>query len=40
MNTPGTSGDATTNWKWKLTPGMLTDDLKNRLSELTRATGR
>ena len=40
MNTPGTSGDATANWKWKLSPGMLTDDLKHRLSELTRATGR
>ena len=40
MNTPGTSGDATTNWKWKLSPGMLTDDLKHRLSELTHSTGR
>lgn len=40
MNTPGTSGDETTNWKWKLIPGQLTDDLKQHLADLTRTTGR
>ncbi len=40
MNTPGTSGEATSNWKWKLTPGLLTDDLQHHLLALNRATGR
>ena len=40
MNTPGTSGGAMTNWQWKYSPGMLTDDLKVRLAELTRVSGR
>ncbi len=40
MNTPGTSGDQTTNWRWKFSPGMLTDDIQHRLAELTRSTGR
>ncbi len=40
MNTPGTSGEQTTNWRWKFVPGMLTDDVANRLAELTRSTQR
>ena len=40
MNTPGTSGDATHNWQWKYAPGMLTDDLRTRLAELTRSAAR
>ena len=40
MNTPGTSGDQTTNWRWKFSPGMLTTDAQHRLAELTRSTQR
>lgn len=40
MNTPGTSGEQTTNWRWKYSPGMLTTDLQQRLAELTRTTQR
>lgn len=40
MNTPGTSGDATTNWRWKYSPGMLTDSVRQRLADLTRSTQR
>lgn len=40
MNTPGTSGDATTNWRWKYSPGMLTDSIRQRLADLTRSTQR
>ena len=40
MNTPGTSGDQTTNWRWKYSPGMLTEHSRNRLADLTRHTGR
>lgn len=40
MNTPGTSGDSTTNWRWKFTPEMLTSDHQQRLRELTQAAHR
>ena len=40
MNTPGTSGEQTTNWRWKFSPGMLTDEAQHRLAELTRSTQR
>lgn len=40
MNTPGTSGDATTNWQWKYAPGMLTDTVQHRLRDLTRSASR
>lgn len=40
MNTPGTSGSESNNWRWKYMPGALTDDLRNRLADLTRATQR
>jgi 4-alpha-glucanotransferase len=40
MNTPGTSGDQTTNWRWKFSPGMLTAEIQHRLADLTRSTGR
>lgn len=40
MNTPGTSGAQTTNWRWKFSPGMLTSDHQQRLADLTRATNR
>ena len=40
MNKPGTSGNTTTNWQWRYSPGMLTDDLKVRVAELTRTSGR
>jgi 4-alpha-glucanotransferase len=40
MNKPGTSGDATTNWLWKFSPGMLTSEVQHRLAELTRSAGR
>lgn len=38
MNAPGTVGDH--NWRWKLTPGMLTDAYQQRLLEITERTGR
>jgi len=40
MNTPGTSGDAYSNWRWKFTPDMLTEAHQRRLRDLTRETGR
>lgn len=40
MNTPGTSGEQTTNWRWKYSPGMLTEGSQQRLAELTRSAGR
>jgi 4-alpha-glucanotransferase len=40
MNTPGTSGDQTTNWQWKFTADMLHGDHHERLRELTRSSGR
>lgn len=40
MNTPGTSGSQTTNWRWKYSPGMLTDQLSSQLALLTRSTQR
>jgi 4-alpha-glucanotransferase len=40
MNTPGTSGEHTTNWRWKFSPSMLTDDIQRDLAELTRSAGR
>jgi 4-alpha-glucanotransferase len=40
MNTPGTSGDATTNWRWKYSPGMLTPETQRRLADLTRSAQR
>lgn len=40
MNTPGTTGDGTNNWRWKFTPGMLTEEPQRRLRVLTQATGR
>jgi 4-alpha-glucanotransferase len=40
MNTPGTSGDDVDNWRWKYSPGMLTGEVQQRLSTLTRDSGR
>jgi 4-alpha-glucanotransferase len=40
MNTPGTVGNGYANWRWKLTPAMLTEEHQWRLRELTLATGR
>jgi 4-alpha-glucanotransferase len=40
MNTPGTSGEGSDNWRWKFTPEMLTDEHQRRLRILTQATGR
>lgn len=40
MNTPGTSGSETTNWRWKYSPGMLTEEIQARLRDLTRSAGR
>lgn len=40
MNTPGTSGNHTTNWQWKFSPWMLTEDVQRQLAELTRSAGR
>jgi 4-alpha-glucanotransferase len=40
MNTPGTSGDQTTNWRWKYSPGMLSETAQHRLRELTHASNR
>ena len=40
MNTPGTSGPETTNWRWKYSPGMLSNETERRLAELTRAARR
>lgn len=40
MNTPGTSGDGTSNWRWKYSPGMLTTEIQQRLAHLTRESGR
>lgn len=37
MNVPGTKSG---NWRWRLQPGMLTDDIKQRLRKLTEETGR
>jgi len=37
MNRPGT---ATGNWRWRLRPGQLTDELAARLGESTQAAGR
>jgi 4-alpha-glucanotransferase len=37
MNTPGTVGQ---NWVWRFDPDLLTPDLKERLLNLTTATGR
>lgn len=35
MNTPGTSGDESTNWCWKFQPGALTAELAARLRDVT-----
>jgi 4-alpha-glucanotransferase len=40
MNTPGTSGADIGNWRWKFVPGMLTTDIQQRLSILTRESHR
>lgn len=40
MNTPGTCSPENANWRWKYVPGMLRQDVQQRLAELTRATGR
>jgi 4-alpha-glucanotransferase len=40
MNTPGTSGDDSTNWCWKFQPGALTAELAARLREVTARKGR
>ena len=40
MNTPGTSGADVDNWRWKYAPGMLTQDIQQRLAHLTRESGR
>lgn len=40
MNTPGTSGDQSSNWRWKYSPGALTDELRVQLAELTRSVQR
>lgn len=40
MNTPGTSGEGTSNWRWKYSPGMLTTEIQQRLAHLTRDSGR
>ncbi len=37
MNTPGVNGG---NWRWRFTPDMLTDAIKERLKELTEIYGR
>lgn len=37
MNVPGTKSG---NWRWRLLPGMLTDEIKQRLRKLTEETGR
>ena len=40
MNTPGTSGPETGNWRWKYVPGMLTTDVQRRLANLTQECSR
>lgn len=40
MNTPGTSGEQTINWRWKYSPGMLQEDVQQRLAALTRSANR
>ena len=37
MNQPGTVGF---NWRWRLTPGQLTDGLAQELLKLAKCTGR
>jgi 4-alpha-glucanotransferase len=37
MNDPGRAGG---NWRWRMQPGALTDDLARRLREATEAAGR
>jgi 4-alpha-glucanotransferase len=37
MNTPG---QATENWSWRFLPGALTEELRRRLAEMSRAYGR
>ncbi|MBM4076046.1 MAG: 4-alpha-glucanotransferase, partial [Planctomycetes bacterium] len=40
MNTPGTSGDLTTNWQWTFSPERLTDSLMHQLAHVTRQANR
>ncbi len=40
MNTPGTSGIDSNNWRWKFVPGDLTREIQQRLAVLTRDSGR
>ena len=37
MNKPGTTGG---NWEWRFSPGMLTDDIRKRLKDMTWTYGR
>jgi 4-alpha-glucanotransferase len=37
MNTPGTVGG---NWEWRMSPGMLTQEIKQHLRQLTENSNR